>query len=200
MLLNRFEHWLLAHPLRDQVQLRLDARRLRRLGGRVDGGRVLEIGCGRGAGIEAAFRVFGADTVDAFDVDPRMVSLAQDRSRRRLDAAELDRLTLRVLDLEVAPPTADYDAIFSYQVLHHLEDWRSALRTLAARLRPGGRLYLAESLAGFIRHPLIRRAMKHPASDRFDAATLRAELATLNLRPVGEHHLGDAFLWLAAQN
>jgi SAM-dependent methyltransferase len=199
MLLNRFEHWLLAHPLRDQVQLRLDAKRLLRLGGRVDGGRVLEIGCGRGAGIEAAFRVFGAATVDAFDIDPRMVALAERRSRRRLDSAELDRLKLQVLDLESNAPSETYDAIFSYQVLHHLEDWRSALRNLASSLRPGGRLYLAESLRGFVHHPLIRRTMKHPESERFDATTLRAELTTAGLHPVGVHRLGQSFLWLAAE-
>lgn len=199
MLLNRFEDWLLAHPLRDQVQLRVDARRLRRLGGAVEGGHVLEIGCGRGAGIEAAFRVFGAATVDAGDVDPRMVARAERRSERRLTEAEREALWLAVADAGAEMPDGAYDAVFSYQVLHHLEDWRGALRRLAAALRPGGRLYLAESLRGFLRHPVVRRLMRHPEDDRFDAGELRAELADAGLRPLGERRLGSAFLWLAAE-
>jgi len=204
MLLNRFERLLLAHPLRDQVQLRLDARRLCRLGGRVDGGRVLEIGCGRGAGIEAAFRVFGAATVDAGDIDPRMVARADQRSRRRLTAAEHDALWLSVADADIHDgaggclPRGAYDAVFSYQVLHHLEDWRGALRRLAAALRPGGRLYLAESLRGFLEHPLVRQLMRHPA-DRFDAEDLHAELRRNGLEVLGEDRLGAAFAWLAAR-
>ena len=204
MLLNRFERWLLTHPLRDQVQLRLDARRLRRLGGRVDGGHVLEIGCGRGAGIEAAFRVFGAATVDASDIDPRMVARADRRSRRRLTAAERDALWLSVADADIREgaggcmPSGAYDAVFSYQVLHHVENWRGALAAVAAALKPGGRLFLAESLRGFVEHPLVQRLMRHPA-DRFDAHTLHAELRRRDLELLGERRLGDAFTWIAAR-
>jgi 2-polyprenyl-3-methyl-5-hydroxy-6-metoxy-1,4-benzoquinol methylase len=196
MLLNRFERLLLAHPLRDQVQLRLDARRLRRLGGRIDGGRVLELGCGRGAGIEAAFRVFGAASVDAGDIDPRMVALAERRSRRRLRGSELAALRLQVSD--AATSGSDYDAVFSYQVLHHVEDWRAALSAAAAALKPGGRLFLAESLSGFLEHPLVRRLMRHP-TDRFDAEELHAELRGNGLEVLGEQRLGSAFAWLAAR-
>ncbi len=66
MLLNAFEKRLVTGSLRRVVQRRLDAARLLKLGGRVEDGTVLEIGCGRGFGVEAALDLFGAKQVHAF--------------------------------------------------------------------------------------------------------------------------------------
>ena len=48
MLLNQLETWMMNNPVRSLVQRRLEARRLLELGGPVNGGRVLEVGCGTG--------------------------------------------------------------------------------------------------------------------------------------------------------
>ncbi|MHC1764565.1 MAG: methyltransferase domain-containing protein [Verrucomicrobiia bacterium] len=53
------------------------------MGGPLLGGRALEIGCGRGVGVEIILDVFGAATVDAFDLDPRMIAVARRRLARR---------------------------------------------------------------------------------------------------------------------
>ena len=83
MLLNRFEYRLMNNPLRAALQRHFEARRLRRMGGPMNGGVALEIGCGRGVGIEMILDLFGADIVDGFDFDPRMVALAQARLAKR---------------------------------------------------------------------------------------------------------------------
>jgi len=80
MLLNRAEYALMNNPIRAAIQRHLEARRMLRLGGPMIGGRALEIGCGRGVGIDLILRVLGADSVDAFDLDPRMVAQARERS------------------------------------------------------------------------------------------------------------------------
>ena len=68
------------NPVRALVQGRHEAALMERFGGRVEGGRVLEIGCGRGVGTEIIFERFGAREVHAFDLDPDMI----ERARRRL--------------------------------------------------------------------------------------------------------------------
>src|SRR5256885_1204144 len=71
---------------------RYAASRMQRLGGRVDGGRVLEVGCGGGAGAEIILKGFGAAWVEAVDLDPKMV----ERARRRLAAYGPNRVRITV--------------------------------------------------------------------------------------------------------
>ena len=49
MLLNRFEYRLMNNPLRAALQRHCEARRLLTMGGAMNGGVALEIGCGRGS-------------------------------------------------------------------------------------------------------------------------------------------------------
>jgi len=83
MILNRCEFLLMNNPLRAAVQRHLEARYFLRMGGPQPGAKALEIGCGRGVGVELLLDVFGASAVDAFDLDPRMIALAQRRLSSR---------------------------------------------------------------------------------------------------------------------
>jgi hypothetical protein len=60
MLLNRVEYALMNNPLRAALQRHFEAARLLRMGGPMQGGTALEIGCGRGVGAELILDVFGA--------------------------------------------------------------------------------------------------------------------------------------------
>jgi ubiquinone/menaquinone biosynthesis C-methylase UbiE len=143
MLLNRVEYLLMNNPLRAAIQRRFEARRLLKMGGQLPGGCVLEIGCGRGVGTELIFDVFGANRVDAFDLDPRMVRLAQRRTRRYGDR-------VRIWDGDVtaiAVPDSRYDAVFDFGIIHHVPDWRAAVAEVARVLRPQGR-FDAEKVFG----------------------------------------------------
>ncbi len=66
------------NPVRALMQRRYEARLLERLGGRLEGLRVLEIGCGRGIGTEIILEHFGAREVHAFDLDPIAVLVRQE--------------------------------------------------------------------------------------------------------------------------
>jgi len=61
------------------VELRQFARFMLQAGGDVKGGKVMEIGCGRGMGVDVLFDLFGASYVEAFDYDPGQVRLAEKR-------------------------------------------------------------------------------------------------------------------------
>ena len=79
MRLNRVEFALMNNPVRAAVQRRVEAKRFLEMGGAMHGGTALEIGCGRGVGVEIILDLFGAERVDAFDLDPRMVTRARAR-------------------------------------------------------------------------------------------------------------------------
>ena len=69
MKLNRIEKLLMNNPIRSRLQRR-EAETLLEMGEPMDGGRALEVGCGRGVGTEIILDLFGASRVDAFDLDP----------------------------------------------------------------------------------------------------------------------------------
>jgi ubiquinone/menaquinone biosynthesis C-methylase UbiE len=182
------------NPVRALIQRRFEARRLLEMGGPVPGGRALEIGCGVGNGVQVIFDLFGAASVDAFDLDPRMLS----RARRRL-AARGSRVSLWIGDASaIAAPDASYDAVFDFGIIHHVPGWRAALSEIHRVLRPGGRLYAEEVLRPFIDDPLARRLFKHPTHDRFDHDDFIDGLRAVRLTPLASRTQWRGFAWFIA--
>lgn len=194
MLLNRLEYALMNNPVRALLQRQVEARRFLRLGGRMRGKVALEIGCGRGVGAEIILDLFGAEQVDAFDLDPRMVAQAQSRLRAR--GAPVRLWTGDAT--RIPAPDGTYDAVFDFGMIHHVPEWRRALAEVARVLRPGGRFYAEEVLRGALVHPLVRRWLTHPQTDRFDQADFFQALRTVGLHPVASQGIVGAFAWLVA--
>jgi ubiquinone/menaquinone biosynthesis C-methylase UbiE len=195
MLLNHAEYVLMNNPIRAAIQRHFEARRLLRMGGPMDGGRALELGCGRGVGTELILDLFGADSVDAFDLDPRMVALAQKRL-----ASRGSRARVWVGDASaICAPDASYDAVFDFGIIHHVPDWRPVLTEIHRVLKPGGKLYSEEVLRRFIVHPITRRVLEHPLDDRFDSASFARELKASGLEPFATRELWGAFAWFTAR-
>lgn len=196
MLLNRVEFAMMNNPVRAAIQRHFEAGRLLAMGGALSGGSVaLEVGCGRGVGAEIVLDRFGAARVDGFDLDPKMVALARDRL-----APRGDRVHLWVGDATRIPaPDASYDAVFDFGILHHVPDWRAALAEIRRVLKAGGRFFAEEVHAAFIDHPLWRRLLAHPRSDRFDHAGFRAGLEAAGFRVVATRSLGRGFGWFVAE-
>jgi ubiquinone/menaquinone biosynthesis C-methylase UbiE len=195
MLLNRVEYALMNNPVRAAIQRHFEAPRLLRMGGPVRGGAALEIGCGRGVGAELILELFGADSVSAFDLDSRMVTLA--RSRLAPHGA---RARFWVGDATAIPsPSASFDAVFDFGIIHHIPDWRLALAEVFRVLKPGGCFYAEEVLGPFIRHPVTRRLLEHPQEDRFDRAGFCAALGEAGLEQADDAELLGAFAWFVAR-
>lgn len=185
---------MMNNPVRAAIQRRFEVPRLLAMGGAMKRGRALEIGCGRGVGTELVLDCFGADRVDAFDLDPDMV----ERARRRL-APRGDRVRLWVGDATaIDAPDATYDAVFDFAIIHHVPDWRRTLLEIRRVLKPGGRFYAEEVLDQFILHPLWRRVLDHPLTDRFGHDGFRVALDETGLRVVASRQLWGNFAWFVA--
>ncbi len=177
MKLNRLEFLLMNNPIRAAVQRWVEAPLLIGRGKPFAGKRVLEVGCGRGVGLEILLDL-GAQEATGLDLDPRMVALAG----RRL--AGLDhRASVLVGDAEaIHAPDGAYDAVIDFGILHHVPGWRRAPREIARVLRPGGAFYFEDLLRGFVTAPVIRALLAHPRASQFTAEEFRRELEAAGMR------------------
>lgn len=182
------------NPVRPLFQRHLEARQLRTMGGDQPRARVLEVGCGNGAGIDLLFDMFGVDRVHGFDIDERVVNLARAKHRHRSE-----KVKIWVGDVANIPAEdAAYDAVFDFGVLHHTIDWRAALQEIHRVLKPGGRIYIEEITRKFIVHPIWRTLLDHPQEDRFDLHDLTGALETAGFRIVRSREFGNLFIWCVA--
>lgn len=118
-----------------------------RLGGSLDGCRVLELGCGRGVGTELILDEMGAAEVDALDLDPIMVN----KARRRLG----DRARVEVGDMtNLSALDASYDAVVDFGAIHLVPEWRRAAAEVSRVLAPAGGYFFEEIVGRLFRATL----------------------------------------------
>lgn len=119
--------------------------------------RCLEIGCGQGVMTRLVLQRFGAPLV-ATDFDPEQVAAARTRLH---DLKEM--IEFRVVDAREMPfANEQFDAVFSFGILHHLVGgWRRAVGEVSRVLASGGWLVCTDLLPPRwlerLGDPLLRR-------------------------------------------
>lgn len=143
-----------------------------------EGARVLEVGCGRGAGARLIHNEFKPSSLFAMDLDVRMVH----KAKAYLSSDEAKGISLLVGDVFRLPfRDRTLDAVFGFGVLHHVPDWRRAAAEIA-RVIKGGGLYIMEELYPTAYQNFItKRILVHPREDRFFSDDLRDALKRLKL-------------------
>lgn len=190
MKLNTLEFILVNHALRAVSQRRIETPRLIGRRGSLAGKRVLEIGCGRGVGVEILLSL-GAEHVTGFDLDPNMIALAE----KRLETFG-DRARVFVGDAEaIDAPDGCFDAVVDYGVIHHIPQWHKALREIARVLKPDGIFYFEDLLKGLISTWPAPLLFDHPQDTQFYGREFRIEMERAGLRIQRWRQVGN---WMVA--
>lgn len=185
MKLNALEKAAMNNPLRAFVQRHYEVPQLLRLGGRCPGAAALEVGCGRGVGVQLILDQFGARHVDAFDLDPEMIAIAN----RRLRPRHLNAIKLFVGDVtRIEAKDESYDVVFDFGIIHHVSDWRRAVAEINRVLRSGGRFYFEEVTRKALSRWSTRQLTRHPPEDRFSGDEFMALLAREGIRVANRFH------------
>lgn len=109
--------------------------RLRELGLSLEGGRVLDIGCGHGGMLQGLAESFAVAEAVGLDRDGEMIAVA--RARGVPGARFLER---DLFAFDEAPP---YDAVFLRDVLEHVVEPERAFARALALTGPGGLLFIS---------------------------------------------------------
>ncbi len=177
------ERLAVNNPIRDWF-MRGEMAAFRRLADLSAGATVLDMGCGRGTSVPLIRDMFQPARLVAFDID----AAAIEQARRRLAPLLGESVELRVADATRLPfADAEFDAALELGILHHIPDWRAALRETARVLKPGSVFYFAEPSYGRI-HRGMYCLMGHPKDAGFTADELRSALADAGLQPDERFH------------
>ncbi|MCX6909439.1 MAG: methyltransferase domain-containing protein [Verrucomicrobia bacterium] len=167
---------------------------------------VLELGCGSGWTAEfLAVRGYAVTGTSIAEVDiaaarKRIASLQAKglNSSLRFELAPMETVA------EVVGPKEDYDVVLVYEALHHAFDWRKALESSFACLKPGGWLIVCSEpnlLRTFISYRVAK--LSNTREIGFSRGELLRHLRHSGYRPI--RYLGSRFHfwiknhWICAQ-
>lgn len=150
--------------------------------GLAPGAVVADIGAGSGVFTLPLARAVPQGWVYAVDIDQGLVDHIA-RKAEQVRAANVRPVLGQFTDPRL--PARDVDLAFIFDVLHHIEDRATYLRSLAGYLRPGGRIAVIDFYPELGPH-------KNDSKLQVTRDQTREWMAAAGLRPLAEHPLyGD---------
>lgn len=137
------------------------------------GARILEIGCGTGHNLPM-LGAFGE--VDAIEIDPAAAAIASKRLGKPVGTAPLPELS--------GIAEGQYDLIAVLDVIEHIDDDVAALKAMATRLKPGGKILIAVPAHQWMwsAHDVVNHHKRRYSKATLAAALTRAGLGWSKLR------------------
>ena len=173
MKLNWAERLVVNNPLR-VLEQRLEMTRFKSMASLGKGQKILEVGCGRGAGARLILKTFKPSRLYAMDLDIEMVRKARDH----LSRDETENVFLHVGDVLSLPfKDESLDAVFGFGVLHHVPDWRGSLAEISRVLKVNGSYFVEELYPALYQNAITKRILLHPTENRFLSHDLKQGLA-----------------------
>jgi ubiquinone/menaquinone biosynthesis C-methylase UbiE len=177
MKLNWAERWVVNNPLR-VLQQRIEIGWFKKVMPLKPGCTLLEVGCGRGAGARLILKAFQPSVLHCMDIDIQMIR----KVRKYLSPEELHVARPHTSDLVSLPyKDGSVDAVFDFGALHHVPDWRRALREIARVIKPGGVFYMEELYPALYQNIITKHILVHPREDRFLSGDLQNAITQSNL-------------------
>lgn len=177
MKLNWAERWVVNNPLR-VLEQRIELRTLSKMMPLKPGLKVLEIGCGRGAGAGLIMDAFRPSLIYATDLDIAMLK----KARKYISSDKMKHTVLVAADGFALPfKTGSLDAVVDFGVLHHIPDWRSALGEVARVLKIEGAFFFEELYPALYQNFITKHILLHPEEDRFRSHDLKTGLGAAGL-------------------
>ena len=130
------------------------------------GGRVLEVGCGRGVALPVLARLLGPACLAGLDLDAGLL----DEARARADAGGI-AVELVPGDVRRMPfPDGSFDLVVDFGTCYHIARAAEALAEIARVLAPGGLFVHETPLSQLFAHPLrsLGRRMPWRSSPDFE--------------------------------
>ena len=133
------------------------------------GGRVLEIGCGRGVGLGALSAALRPSLLVGLDVDAALLGEARQRLAANAVPARLELGDARALPFG----DASFDLVIDFGTCYHIADASAALRQIVRVLSPGG-LFVSETVSSqLLSHPWRTRGRRLPWSSAPELSVVR---------------------------
>jgi ubiquinone/menaquinone biosynthesis C-methylase UbiE len=107
----------------------------------IEGKEIMDAGCGSGYSSRLIMEEFRPSRLFAFDLMPEQIELA----RKNNPEIEFSIGSMTDIDAE----DESFDAAFVFGVLHHIKQWRTAVKDVVRVLKPRGVLLVEEPRVGF---------------------------------------------------
>jgi ubiquinone/menaquinone biosynthesis C-methylase UbiE len=134
MRLGKTEFYAMNNPVRRFIQkhgeFRVFKHFLKKQNINLSGKVIIDAGCGSGYSSNLIMDAFNPSELIAFDIMPEQIAIAQKR---------YTNITFKTGDLtEIKIPDSTTDAVFVFGILHHIPEWRKALRNISGFLKRAG--------------------------------------------------------------